>query len=73
MRQLQRLLKKHRLYYSLEELQSAKEDGFLELVGPANGDSYSIPVIMKFGKDYKMIMDILNTHNIKIADEIWYD
>lgn len=73
MKRLQKLLSKYRLYYSLEELQYAKEDGFLELVGPANGDSYSISTVQKFGKDYKAIMEILNKYNIKIADEIWYD
>lgn len=73
MNKLQILLRKHGLYYSQEELVEAKDEGFLELVGKANGDSYGIPVDQKFGEDYSMLMKLLNEHKIEIAEEVWFD
>ena len=73
MKKLQDLLRKHRLYCSQEELIQAKDEGFLELVGKANGDSYGIPVDQKFGKDYNQLIRLLNEHEIEIAEEVWFD
>lgn len=73
MKKLQDLLRKHRLYCSQEELIQAKDEGFLELVGKASGDSYGIPVDQKFGEDYSMLIKLLNEHEIEIAEEVWFD
>ena len=73
MKNLQVLLRKNGLYYSQEELIQAKDEGFLELVGKAYGDSYGIPVDQQFGEDYNQLIELLNEHEIEIDEEVWFD
>lgn len=73
MKKLQDLLRRNGLYYSQEELIQAKDEGFLELVGKAYGDSYGIPVDQQFEEDYSMLMKLLNKYEIEIDEEVWFD